>query len=444
VSSGGRIALKKDKPLVMDEGQASRRAAIQLIASVLRGGNPLDEAAERSDSFLGLSIRDRSFAWLLTLSCLRHLGEIDAVISYCLKRALPERAHQVHDLLRLGAAQLLFTNIPPYAAVNSCVNLTEGQFAGYRNLVNAVLRRITREGKAYLETCDVALLNTPKWLWDSWVADYGQKNAKRIADAHRKEPPLDITPKDPEAVQDLVKGRRTPTESIRVPSDGPVAEMPGFSDGLWWVQDLAATLPVMMLGEVGGQQVIDLCAAPGGKTAQLCKGGATVVSLDVSAGRLETLKENLKRLSFNSKIVCADARLWRPNRLGKFVLLDAPCTGTGTIRRHPDILHRRTPDQVRRSAQLLDELLVASSEMLDIGGILVFSTCSLQREEGPQRINAFLSSFPGFVRDPIPFNFLEEIGPLETKEGDLRTLPCYLEKDGGMDGFFAARLKRIF
>ena len=444
MTSDGRIALKTEQPLGLDEGQASRRAAIQLIASVLRGGNPLDEAAERSDAFLGLRIRDRSFAWLLALSCLRHLGEIDAVISYCLKRALPKRADQVHDLLRLGAAQLLFTNIPPYAAVNSCVNLAEAQFAGYKNLVNAVLRRITREGKAYLEKRDVVALNTPKWLFDTWAVEYGPKNAKRIADAHRKEPPLDITPKDPEAVQSLVKGQRMPTESIRVSADGPVSEMSGFSDGMWWVQDLAATLPVMMLGEVGGQQVIDLCAAPGGKTAQLCKGGATVVSLDVSAGRLETLKANLKRLSFSSQIVCADARLWRPNRLEKFVLLDAPCTGTGTIRRHPDILHRRTPDQVRRSAELLDELLVASSKMLDIGGILVFSTCSLQREEGPERINSFLSSFPGFVRDPIPLNFLEEMGALKTKEGDLRTLPCHLAKDGGMDGFFAARLKRIF
>lgn len=168
-----------------------------------------------------------------------------------------------------------------------------------------------------------------------------------------------------------------------------------------------------------------------------------MISLDVSARRLETLKANLRRLSFTSKIVCADARVWRPDRLEKFVLLDAPCTGTGTIRRHPDILHRRTRAQVRRSAELLDELLIAASQMIDIGGILVFSTCSLQPEEGSQRINSFLSLFPGFVRDPIPPNFPEGVGPLETKEGDLRTLPCYLEEDGGMDGFYAARLKRI-
>ena len=234
-----------------------------------------------------------------------------------------------------------------------------------------------------------------------------------------------------------------PTDSIRVCADCPVPEMPGFSDGLWWVQDLASTIPVKMLGEYGGQRVIDLCAAPGGKTAQLCNGGATVISLDVSAGRVETLKANLRRLSFKSQIVCADARVWRPDRPEKFVLLDAPCTGTGTIRRHPDILHRRTPAQVRRSAQLLDELLVAASQMIAIGGILVFSTCSLQPEEGLQRINSFLSLFPGFVRDPIPGNFLDGMGPLATKEGDLRTLPCYLEKEGGMDGFYAARLKRI-
>ena len=246
------------------------------------------------------------------------------------------------------------------------------------------------------------------------------------------------------AIYVTLKGRRLLSSSLRLFREGPVGEMGGFQDGLWWVQDVAATLPVKMLGEIRGAEVIDLCAAPGGKTAQLCNAGAKVSSVDVSSHRLKLLKENLGRLSFSSNIVCADIRRWRPRHLVDFVLLDAPCTGTGTIRRHPDILHRRTLNQVARSAKLLDELLASAAEMLKVEGTLVFSTCSLQSEEGPDRVASFLASNPGFVRMPLDKDFGSEIGAYTTESGYLRTLPCCLAEAGGMDGFFAARLKRAF
>ena len=435
---------RMNRPVSIRNGLPSRRASLQLITSVLRRDMSLEDAAANSKLFTSLSVRDRAFAWRLTLSCLRHLGEIDKIIDYSLKRRLPKQSHRVHDLLRLGAAQLLFANTPPHAAVNSTVDLVDHSIARYRDLVNAVLRRIVREGGEYIKTLDSFQLNTPPWLWDSWSRAYGTANARQIAAVHCSVPPLDITTKHTVSSGLTVEARRMHKGSLRLPLDGPVTEIPGFLDGLWWVQDLAATFPVKMMGEVKQQRVIDLCAAPGGKAAQLCDSGAKVTSIDISEARLVTLKENLDRLSFAAEIVCADARVWRPKKRTKFVLLDAPCTGTGTIRRHPDILYRRTQKQVERSVQLLDQLLAAASEMLDIGGVLVFSTCSLQPEEGAQRVDSFLELQPGFVREPIGRYLPTGFAFLETKQGDLRTLPSYLSEAGGMDGFFAARLKRIF
>tara|TARA_Y100000588_G_scaffold381157_1_gene466299 strand:+ start:170 stop:1486 length:1317 start_codon:yes stop_codon:yes gene_type:complete len=438
------MVLKITKNRSGGDGLGSRRAAMELLSGVLREDNSLEEAAEGCRSFLDLSPRDKAFAWLLTLSCLRHLGEIDALISMCLKKPLPRKAHRVNDSLRLGLTQILFVGTPDYAAVNSTVDLADGGMRGFRKLINAVLRRVLREGQAWLEGLDGAYLNTPKWLWHSWEKEYGLKTTRNIAEIHCKEPPLDISLKEAKIDSGVLEGKRLLGSSIRVNVQGPVSEMVGFQDGFWWVQDLAATLPVKMLGQVGGEEVIDLCAAPGGKTAQLCDAGAKVFSVDVSSRRLEILKENLDRLSFSSKIVCADIRGWRPKHPVDFVLLDAPCTGTGTIRRHPDILHRRTLDQVVRSAKLLDQLLVSAAEMTKVGGTLVFSTCSLQSQEGPDCVDSFLASNPGFVRDPLGKNFGAEIGAYTTESGYLRTLPCCLGDYGGMDGFFAARLKRAF
>ena len=350
----------------------------------------------------------------------------------------------MQDLLRLGLTQVLFSGTPDYAAVNSTVNLAIGELAGYRRLINAILRRVVREGKDCLAKLEGAYLNTPRWLWESWETEYGLKKTMNIAEMHGREPPLDITFKDSEMVKGVLEGRRLLGNSIRLNGGGPVGELAGFREGLWWVQDVAATLPVKMLGNIRGAEVIDLCAAPGGKTAQLCDAGAKVFSVDVSTRRLQILKENLDRLSFSSNVVCADIRRWRPQHPVDFVLLDGPCTGTGTIRRHPDILFRRTLDQVLRSAKLLDELLVSAAAMVKIGGTLVFSTCSLQSQEGPECVDSFLASNPGFVRAPLGKNFGSEIGACTTEDGYLRTLPCGLTEVGGMDGFFGARLKRTF
>ena len=434
----------KSNKLSGTNGFRSRRAARELLEGVLREGRSLEEASETCKLFFSLSSRDRAFAWLLVLSCLRHLGEIDALINVCLERPLSKKAYRAKDLLRLGITQILFVGTPNYAAVNSTVNLAEGALAGYRRLINAVLRRVVREGRERLENLDGAYLNTPKWLWESWGKEYGLENARSIAEMHGREPPLDITVKKSAMVEGIWEGRRLLSSSMRLHPEGSVAEIVGFQDGTWWVQDVAATLPVKMLGEINGEEVIDLCAAPGGKTAQLCDAGAKVLSVDISSRRLKTLKENLDRLSFSSHVICADITTWRPDHPVDFVLLDAPCTGTGTIRRHPDILHRRTPDQVVRSARILDELLVNAAAMVKVGGTLVFSTCSLEPQEGPDRVDSFLTSNPSFVRAPLGKKIGSEIGAYTTEAGYLRTLPSCLAEVGGMDGFFAARLKRAF
>ena len=434
-----------------------RGVALNLVTAVLRKGRLFDEALASGGDSAGdlggnaldrLASRDRAFVRLLMATVLRRLGQIDAVIGHCLERPLPHKATAVHDILRLGAAQLLFIQTPPHAAVDTSVELARARgFTAQLKLVNAVLRRISREGAALTEAQDAPRLNTPDWLWESWVAAYGEDQARAIATAHMAEPPLDLTVVgDPQGWAEKLGGVVLATGTVRLAKTTKVTELEGFKEGKWWVQDAASALPVRLLGDVAGTGVIDLCAAPGGKTLQLASAGAHVTALDRSRPRLARLEDNLARMSLEAETVCADATQWRPQSPASAILLDAPCTATGGLRRHPDVARLKTPDDVARLAALADRLLDAALDMLEPGGRLVFCTCSLEPHEGPERAAAFLQRAQEMKLVPIEpeemGGLTDELTGVVTEEGYLRTLPCHLSQQGGMDGFFAARFEK--
>jgi 16S rRNA (cytosine967-C5)-methyltransferase len=423
---------------------SARSVAIDLIGTVLRRRRPLDDAIEDNVDMPGLPGRDRAFARLLVATVLRRLGQIDALIAHCLNTPLPPRAAMVHDMLRLGIAQLLFLRTPPHAAVATTVDLADLRgFISHKGLVNAVLRRLSQEGAGLIAEQDAARLDTPDWLWRSWSLAYGEDRARAIALAHLKEAPLDLTVRgDPETWREVLDAMLLPTGTLRRTGGGAIMSLPGYSEGAWWVQDAAAAIPVRLFGDVADEHVIDLCAAPGGKTAQLAAGGAHVTAIDRSPRRLDRLNSNLARLSLAVDSLTADAVTWRPPAPVRYVLLDAPCTATGAIRRHPDVPHLKTPDDVARLAAVQERLLAAAVEMLAPGGMLVYCTCSLEPQEGLQQVTRLLAKGAPVTRRPIDAEEIGGLADLVTPEGDLRTLPCYLSEVDGLDGFFAARLVR--
>lgn len=432
-------------------GPNPRRIAVTILNAVLRQDTPLDEALNAHPDIARLASRDRAFLRLLAATVLRRQGQIDALIQHCLERPLKAKFAEAEDLLRLGIAQLLFLDTPPHAAVSTTLALaTTPRTAGQKGLINAILRRLDREGRDLVAAQDAARLNTPDWLWRSWKEAYGKETARKIAEASLREPPLDLTLKSKgkdwlQRMHDAeLKARLLPGGSLRIEQAGDVRRLPGYERGKWWVQDAAAALPARLLGDVEGLKVIDLCAAPGGKTAQLAAAGAKVTAVDRSAGRLRRLSENLERLNLSVEVVAANATRWQPKKPVDAVLLDAPCSATGTLRRHPDIARLRTTEDVSAVAELQDSLLEAATEMVKPGGLLVYATCSLQPEEGPERIAALLKRRGDLERVPLR---AEELGEgLEdciTTDGDLRSLPCFLSDLGGMDGFYGCRLRRL-
>jgi 16S rRNA (cytosine967-C5)-methyltransferase len=423
---------------------SARGVAIDLIGAVLRRRRPLDDAIEDAPEMGGLPARDRAFARLLVATVLRRLGQIDALIAHCLNTPLPPRAAMVHDMLRLGVAQLLFLRTPPHAAVATTVDLAEMRgFLSHKGLVNAVLRRLSQEGPGLVEQQDAARLDTPDWLWRAWTQAYGADGARAISEAHLKEAPLDLTVRgDPEEWRERLDALLLPTGTLRRSAGGAIMSLPGYEEGAWWVQDAAAALPARLLGPVAGERVIDLCAAPGGKTAQLAAAGGLVTAIDRSPRRLERLNSNLARLSLRADTLVADAVSWRPPEPVKFVLLDAPCTATGAIRRHPDVPHLKTPDDVTRLAAVQERLVAAAVEMLQPGGMLVYCTCSLEPQEGPQQIARLLAHGAPVERRPIDATEIGGLAQCLTSDGDLRTLPSHLPELDGLDGFYAARLVR--
>ena len=411
----------------------ARKAAADLLDAVLRGRRTLDDAMGVVLALRSLEPRDRGFARMLAATVLRRLGTLDALLAKCLDKGNPPQP--VVAALRLGAAQLLFLGTPAHAAVGETVDLAPPKLRG---LAKAVLRRIARDGNALLAEIDQDRADTPDWLWSLLVDGYGEARARAIAAAQRKEPPLDLSVKaDPALWAERLGAVLRPSGSLRLEEAGPVPDLPGFEEGAWWVQDEAAALPARLLGDVSGKRVLDLCAAPGGKTLQLAAAGAKVVAVDQNAKRLDRLVENLARTGLAAEIVAADAAKWRAPQPFPFVLLDAPCTSTGTLRRHPEIAHLKTEADAAKLVSAQDKLLDAAAAATAPGGTLVYAVCSLDPREGSARIAAFLARHRDFARVPIAPAELGSRAELIDAAGDLATDPTH-----AMDGFHAARLRR--
>lgn len=417
-----------------------RQVALDLLQEVLRHKRTLDQGMSAHPHWRALDARDRGFARLLTATTLRRLGEIDQALDSLIAEKLPAKAKTVLDALRLGACQLLFLGTRPHAAVSETVDLVEGQaaLAGYKGLVNAVLRRLDRERPK-----TDPWRNVPGWLAKSWVAAYGEATAHAIAMAHLAEAPLDLSCKgDPEIWRERLGGQLLPTGTLRLSEvTGPIESLPGYDEGAWWVQDAAAALPAHLLGNP--RRAVDLCSAPGGKTLALAARGIEVTAVDRQVYRQGRLYENLRRLGLSASVITDDASSWRPKEPVEAVLLDAPCSATGTIRRHPDLPWLKRPDDIPKLAALQDRLLANAVAMTKPGGVIVFATCSLQPEEGIERIEALLASGAPVARNAIRGEEVGGLMELLSPLGDLRTLPCHLAEKGGMDGFYAARLKRL-
>jgi 16S rRNA (cytosine967-C5)-methyltransferase len=410
-------------------GLPTRKAARDLLEATLEQRRPLEEALEALPR--RLDPRDRAAAHRIAATVLRRLGAIDEVLGPYLRREPPPPARHA---LRIGAAELLLLDTPPHAAVATAVALAPRAFAG---LVNAVLRKVAAEGTAALDGLDGARLDTPAWLWSAWHAAYGPA-VRAIAEAHRGPAPLDLTLAP--GAEPPAGAEALPTGSWRMAAGTRVTDLPGFAEGHFWVQDAAAALPALLLGARPGERVADLCAAPGGKTAQLAAAGAEVTAVERDPARAARLAENLARLRLAATIVQADAAAWTPPAPFDAILLDAPCTATGTIRRHPDVAHTKRPRDVRTAAEAQARLLAAAARMLKPEGRLVFATCSLQPEEGEAHLAR--AAALGLAQDPFTAADLPGLPEAITPEGCLRTRPDFWPSRGGMDGFFAARFRR--
>ena len=419
-------------------GLAARRAALGVIAAALDRRGGLEEALA-APAVAALDTRDRAFVRVLAMTALRRLGPIDRLLDGRLRKPPPEA---VRALLRLGAVQLCFMETQSHAAVDVMVELAgeQPQTRPFKGLVNAVLRALARD----LAPTFPAEAHAPDWLIARWRVAYGEDAARAIAALIPEEPATDLTPRDPNDAPALaadLEAELLPSGSLRTRRHGDLAEWPGYADGRWWVQDASAAVPARLLAARAGEDVLDLCAAPGGKTLQLAASGARVVAVDRSAVRLRRVLQNLDRTGLHAELVAADATAWDDPRRFDAVLLDAPCTATGTFRRHPDVLWASRPGDIPKLAQVQARLLAAAADRVRPGGRMVYGVCSLEPEEGEAQITAFLRSHPDFRLDPPAPG---EGGAPEASlipPGALRMLPH--QRQGGIDGFFAARLVRL-
>ncbi len=433
-----------ENPQSETPGLDARRAALEILDRVAEGA-ALEDAIDRTRPFERLEGSDRGFARALVSETLRRRGAIDHVIGTWLERPLAKKSARVMDILRIAATQLLILKTPPHAAVSTSVELAaeRRETAGYAKLINAIARKIADAGPEALAK-PPARADTPSWLWRSWERAYGPIKTRAIAEAHRAAAPLDLTLKpgeDAQAWADRLGAELLPTGALRIAKASDVTALEGFQDGAWWVQDAAASLPAKLFGDLKAKRVYDLCAAPGGKTLQLAAAGARVTAVDKSGVRLQRVTQNLARTHLEAETITEDALRFKPSEKADAILLDAPCTATGTIRRHPDIPWSKGETALSALADLQGKMIDHALSLLKPGGVLVYCVCSLQREEGEAQAKAALARHPALERLPIT---PEEIGGLAqaiTRDGDLRTLPSMLSEKGGMDGFFAARFR---
>jgi len=437
----------QDKP-----GFAARKVAADILGNVAHKHRPLDgelELQSGHSGFRALEPKDRALVRAILGAALRHRGEISEILTRLLDRDIPEKTGRVLDILHVAIAQMIYLDIPDRAAVSLAVDhaSADSRSRVYKGLVNGVLRRLGREREMMTEDLDGEVLNTPEWLFTRWRETYGEETARKIAAAHQHEAALDISVKsDPKEWAERLEGVLLAGKTIRLSRKGAVDGLAGFEEGAWWVQDLAASLPARLLGDVSGQTVADLCAAPGGKTAQLAASGGKVTAVDISKGRLKRLSQNMDRLGLSVETVVADLRKYDPPEPFDAILLDAPCSATGTIRRHPDVPWLKRERDIETLAEIQKELLERVAGWLKPGGQMVYCTCSMERDEGEAQIEAFLKAHPDFRLVPVAG---EEIGGLNaciSPEGYVRTLPFHSVDPNseltGLDGFFAARLQR--
>lgn len=440
------------------DGIAARLRAFDVLDLVLEQGKPLDEAFDAAQRGRGAkggpqSDRDGAHARMMVLTVLRRLGQIDAVLNRFLTRKPSGKGRGALTLLRLGAGQILFMDTPPHAAGSTALSVADARkLAGFKGLVNAVLRKVSTATSS-VQAQDPARLNMPDWLWKSCADAYGAATAREIGSAHLAEAPLDLTIKGNDAGTwaEKLGGTVLPTGSVRLWNAGDVRKLPGYRDGEWWVQDTAATLPAKLLlnaldsGPSG--HVADLCAAPGGKTAQLAAAGLSVTAVDLSEPRLERLRENMARLSLKADVIRDNALTWRPNEALDGVLLDAPCSATGTVRRHPDLPWRKGGWERDQLTALQKSLLVHAVSLLKPGAPLIYATCSLLPEEGEAVVAAALAAEKCLIADPIRPEEMTFLSEALREDGTVRTLPGFWQqrsgiRRGGMDGFFIARFRR--
>lgn len=434
-------------------GLAARRIAADILDGVLHKRRMLDDQLDGAGAHPGLktlSDRDRALMRRLVATILRRLGTLGHVLSRLLDRGVPTDAPRAQSALLIGAAQILWMDVPDHAAVDLSVRLVQAdrRAAKYAGLVNAVLRRCAREGQPLIDEVKAEMLDLPPWLVARWIKAYGEDTARAMATAISVEPALDLTVKsDPDGWASRLHGEVLATGTVRTLLHGSVTMLPGFDEGQWWVQDAAAALPARLFGDVAGKTIVDLCAAPGGKTAQLVHGGATVTAVDRSPNRIARLKDNLSRLSLDAKTVVADATEWESEQTGALfdgILIDAPCAATGTIRRHPDVAWLKQEADIGALSALQKRLLQKAVTLLKPEGTLIYCTCSLEPEEGEQAIASLLATESDIRRLPVTSSEVGGLDEILTPDGDIRTLPSHLPHSdprlGGLDGFFAARL----
>ena len=434
-------------------GLGARRAAARLLGAVIDAKTSLDGLTDHDHGhpqFLALDLRDRALVRAILTTALRFRGTIEALIAARLERPLPANAHALSHILHVAAAQVLFLDVPDSAAVDLAVTQAKDdpRTARFAALVNGVLREIARRKDRALPAALEKSVDAPEWFVARLEAAYGEARAKEILGAHRLEAPLDLTVKsDPEGWAARLGGIVLPTGGVRLARlEGALTALPGFAEGEWWVQDAAASLPARLFGNLAGGRVADLCAAPGGKTAQLAQAHAKVTALELSPNRGKRLVANLERLRLEAEIVIADLFSYEPEQPFDAVLLDAPCSSTGTVRRHPDVPWTKGPQDVEKLAALQARMLAKAATMVKPGGLIVFSNCSLDPAEGEELLEAFLAQRSDIALDPLRRGEFAFADPFLTQTGTLRTTPADLPMGqhtlSGLDGFFAARLRK--
>ncbi len=442
----------KERPLT--SAQLTRLCAASGVRNVRQDGLPLETVLSALPDYNDLDSRDRAFARLIAATVFRRSGQIKAALKPFIRKAPPAF---VQAVMETAAAQILFLGTPAHAAVGETVALLKAKkaTAGLANMANAVLRKVASEGPR-LAAAEAPRSNIPGWIRGSWERSYGRATVRTSSLQLIKTPPLDISLKDiseshSQKWAEALGGDVLMPGTVRLPDIGNVAALAGYDDGEWWAQDIAASLPVRFIldhyasqsgrTDLTGLKVLDLCAAPGGKTLQLAAFGAEVTALDKSETRLVRLHENLERTQLNAQVICADALSWESDEKFDVVLLDAPCTATGTFRRHPDVLHNRTPKTLSQLVKLQDKLLPKAAHLVKAGGVLTYATCSLQPEEGEPRVTRFLGETPEFslISTLLPKALMGD--DTQSEQKGVRTFPHFCNQKGGMDGFYIALMQ---